>query len=120
MATALAEPGARAGRGAAVQARFGGSDGGRDGAVRGAGSRRVSSTPHRDAARGGLPSRPVGRDGNLPVRGDVLSGVSADVYRPVVRRPQKECRVNEHDNEEPVVEETLVEEVSIDGMCGVY
>lgn len=23
-------------------------------------------------------------------------------------------------NEEPVVEETLVEEVSIDGMCGVY
>jgi mycofactocin precursor len=23
-------------------------------------------------------------------------------------------------NEEPIVEETLVEEVSIDGMCGVY
>jgi len=28
--------------------------------------------------------------------------------------------VNEHESEEPVVEETLVEEVSIDGMCGVY
>jgi len=28
--------------------------------------------------------------------------------------------VNEHETEEPVVEETLVEEVSIDGMCGVY
>jgi len=28
--------------------------------------------------------------------------------------------VNEHDSDEPVVEETLVEEVSIDGMCGVY
>jgi len=28
--------------------------------------------------------------------------------------------VNEQETEEPVVEETLVEEVSIDGMCGVY
>ncbi|WP_214368864.1 mycofactocin precursor MftA [Pseudonocardia sp. H11422] len=27
---------------------------------------------------------------------------------------------HESANEEPVVEETLVEEVSIDGMCGVY
>jgi mycofactocin precursor len=26
----------------------------------------------------------------------------------------------EHDVEDAVVEETLVEEVSIDGMCGVY
>ncbi|MBV9921595.1 MAG: mycofactocin precursor [Pseudonocardia sp.] len=28
--------------------------------------------------------------------------------------------MNEQETEEPVVEETLVEEVSIDGMCGVY
>jgi mycofactocin precursor len=28
--------------------------------------------------------------------------------------------MNEHESEEPVVEEILVEEVSIDGMCGVY
>lgn len=27
---------------------------------------------------------------------------------------------HENTTEEPVVEETLVEEVSIDGMCGVY
>jgi mycofactocin precursor len=27
---------------------------------------------------------------------------------------------NQSASEEPVVEETLVEEVSIDGMCGVY
>jgi mycofactocin precursor len=27
---------------------------------------------------------------------------------------------HETDTDEPVVEETLVEEVSIDGMCGVY
>ncbi|MEU6699217.1 MULTISPECIES: mycofactocin precursor MftA [unclassified Pseudonocardia] len=28
--------------------------------------------------------------------------------------------MSEHQNEDVLVEETLVEEVSIDGMCGVY
>ncbi|MBN9737191.1 MULTISPECIES: mycofactocin precursor MftA [unclassified Pseudonocardia] len=28
--------------------------------------------------------------------------------------------MSEHQNEDALVEETLVEEVSIDGMCGVY
>ncbi|WP_085910556.1 MULTISPECIES: mycofactocin precursor MftA [Pseudonocardia] len=28
--------------------------------------------------------------------------------------------MSEHQNEDTLVEETLVEEVSIDGMCGVY
>ncbi|NYG03347.1 Mycofactocin precursor [Pseudonocardia sp. Ae406_Ps2] len=29
-------------------------------------------------------------------------------------------RMSEHQNEDALTEETLVEEVSIDGMCGVY
>ena len=49
-----------------------------------------------------------------------------DKHRPVVRPPSVEVHMapieqNETAVEEtPLVEETLVEEVSIDGMCGVY
>lgn len=35
-------------------------------------------------------------------------------------RIQRRLRMSEHQNEDALTEETLVEEVSIDGMCGVY
>jgi mycofactocin precursor len=34
--------------------------------------------------------------------------------------PENPSAPSENNTEAPVVEETLVEEVSIDGMCGVY
>ena len=35
-------------------------------------------------------------------------------------RIQRRLRMSEHQNDDALTEETLVEEVSIDGMCGVY
>jgi mycofactocin precursor len=51
----------------------------------------------------------------------VGSSASAEVEeQPMASTPETQTAPGEINTEEPVLEETLVEEVSIDGMCGVY
>ena len=73
------------------------------------------------------PAPPPRRPGRLALRTDglwplSLSGSSGAAYRPTTDPPRRTRGrgAERTPTEDAVVEETLVEEVSIDGMCGVY
>ena len=81
------------------------------------GRRRPSSSTLADHRLGALPPRPPTHGGDRVGRGHGSDDVN-DAYG--IRRAGTSDDSERSPPEEALVEESLVEEVSIDGMCGVY